>query len=62
MDQKFGSYRATVPCSTTIDPPLIKTLKSLKAKNFTMDGEIAALGQHGRSSLQILQSYGVRKG
>jgi bifunctional non-homologous end joining protein LigD len=42
-------------------PPLLDALKSLKAKNFIIDGEIAALDQNGRSSFQLLQSYGIRK-
>jgi bifunctional non-homologous end joining protein LigD len=42
-------------------PVLVDALKSLKAKNFIIDGEIAALDQHGRSSFQLLQSYGIRK-
>jgi bifunctional non-homologous end joining protein LigD len=33
----------------------------LTAKNLVIDGEIAALDQNGRSSLQLLQSYGMRK-
>src|SRR6516225_1152718 len=43
-------------------PQLVDSLKALKAKKFIIDGEIAALDQHGRSSFQLLQSYGVRKG
>jgi len=43
-------------------PVLIDALKSLKAKSFIIDGEVAALDQHGRSSFQLLQSYGTRKG
>ena len=43
-------------------PQLIDSLKMMKAKDFTIDGEIAALDQHGRSSFQLLQSYGLRKG
>src|SRR6516162_10048020 len=31
------------------------------AKSFVIDGEIAALDQNGRSSFQLLQSYGIRK-
>jgi bifunctional non-homologous end joining protein LigD len=42
-------------------PPLLDALKSLKAKNFIIDGEIAALDQRGKSSFQLLQSYGIRK-
>jgi bifunctional non-homologous end joining protein LigD len=41
-------------------PVLIDALKSLKA-NFVIDGEIAALDQNGRSSFQLLQSYGQLK-
>src|ERR1700739_1494318 len=40
---------------------LIDALKSLKA-DFIIDGEIAALDQNGRSSFQLLQSYGMRNG
>jgi bifunctional non-homologous end joining protein LigD len=43
-------------------PTLIEALRTLKPKNFIIDGEIAALDQHGRSSFQLLQSYGVAKG
>jgi len=43
-------------------PVLIDALKSLKAKSFVIDGEVAALDQHGRSSFQLLQSYAMRKG
>lgn len=42
-------------------PVLVEALKSLKAKNFILDGEIAALDQNGKSSFQLLQSYGIRK-
>src|SRR5271157_1747896 len=42
-------------------PVLIDALKRLKA-DFIIDGEIAALDQNGRSSFQLLQSYGIRKG
>lgn len=38
-------------------PALIDALKSLKA-DFIIDGEITALDQNGRSSFQLLQSYG----
>ena len=31
------------------------------AKSFVIDGEIAALDAEGRSSFQLLQSYGIRK-
>jgi bifunctional non-homologous end joining protein LigD len=43
-------------------PQLVDSLKTLKAKSFIIDGEIAALDEHGRSSFQRLQSYALRKG
>jgi len=43
-------------------PQLVDSLKTLKAKNFIIDGEVAALDQNGRSSFQLLQSYALRKG
>jgi bifunctional non-homologous end joining protein LigD len=42
-------------------PQLIDALKSLTAKQATLDGEIAALDDQGRSSFQLLQSYGKAK-
>src|SRR5215472_14370942 len=42
-------------------PLLLDSLKSLRAKDFVIDGEIAALDSEGRSSFQLLQSYGIRK-
>jgi bifunctional non-homologous end joining protein LigD len=39
---------------------LVDALKSLKG-DFIIDGEITALDQNGRSSFQLLQSYGLRK-
>ena len=42
-------------------PQLVDALKSLTAKEATIDGEIAALDQHGKSSFQLLQSYGKAK-
>ena len=42
-------------------PQLVDALKSLKVKNFIIDGEIAALDAEGRSSFQLLQSYGISK-
>jgi bifunctional non-homologous end joining protein LigD len=42
-------------------PLLIDSLKLLKPKSFTIDGEIAALDEHGRPSFQLLQSYGSHK-
>src|SRR5215471_8399777 len=42
-------------------PQLVDSLKSFRTKNFIIDGEIAALDEHGRSSFQLLQSYGTRK-
>jgi bifunctional non-homologous end joining protein LigD len=40
-------------------PVLVDALKPLKA-NFIIDGEITALDQNGRSSFQLLQSFGLR--
>ena len=40
-------------------PVLLDALKSLKG-DFMIDGEITALDQNGRSSFQLLQSYGTR--
>ena len=42
-------------------PVLIDSLKSLKTKSFTIDGEITALDDNGRSSFQLLQGYGKAK-
>jgi bifunctional non-homologous end joining protein LigD len=42
-------------------PVLIDSLKSLKTKSFTIDGEITALDEKGRSSFQLLQGYGKGK-
>ena len=42
-------------------PILVDSLKSLKTKSFTIDGEITALDQKGRSSFQLLQRYGKAK-
>jgi bifunctional non-homologous end joining protein LigD len=42
-------------------PELIGSLKLLPAKNFIIDGEIAALDQNGKTSFQLLQSYAIRK-
>lgn len=39
-------------------PQLVNTLKSLTAKEATIDGEITALDDRGRSSFQLLQFYG----
>jgi len=36
-------------------PLLIDSLKLLKPKSFIIDGEIAALDEHGRPSFQLLQ-------
>ena len=43
-------------------PRLVDSFKALKAKGFIIDGEIAVLDQQGRSSFQLLQSYGGQKG
>ena len=42
-------------------PVLVDSLKSLKTKSFTIDGEITALNENGRSSFQLLQGYGKAK-
>jgi bifunctional non-homologous end joining protein LigD len=42
-------------------PVLIDSLKLLKTKSFTIDGEITALDENGRSSFQLLQGYGKAK-
>src|SRR5215469_2945403 len=42
-------------------PQLIDALKSLGAKQATIDGEIAAFDNKGKSSFQLLQSYGKAK-
>jgi bifunctional non-homologous end joining protein LigD len=42
-------------------PELIGSLKLLRAKDFSIDGEIAALDQNGKSAFQLLQSYGICK-
>jgi bifunctional non-homologous end joining protein LigD len=42
-------------------PQLIDALKLLTAKNVIIDGEIAALDQNGKTSFQLLQSYGSGK-
>jgi bifunctional non-homologous end joining protein LigD len=43
-------------------PHLVDALKSLPAKKAIIDGEIAALDQHGKPSFQLLQAYGKSKG
>ena len=42
-------------------PVLVDALKSLRAKSFIIDGEITALDAEGRTSFQLLQSYGGNK-
>jgi bifunctional non-homologous end joining protein LigD len=42
-------------------PQLIDAMKSLAAKSVTIDGEITALDDQGKSSFQLLQSYGKAK-
>jgi bifunctional non-homologous end joining protein LigD len=42
-------------------PQLIDSLTLLTARAATIDGEIAALDQNGKSSFQLLQSYGKTK-
>src|SRR5215467_11558810 len=74
-EMKFDGYRALAFKSgkevrlisrnrTNFDndyPPLIDSLKSLAAKQAIFDGEIAALDDEGKSSFQLLQSYGKAK-
>jgi bifunctional non-homologous end joining protein LigD len=73
-EMKFDGYRALalkagrevrLASRNQIDfgddyPLLLDALKSLIAKSFVIDREIAALDQNGRSSFQLLQSYGIR--
>jgi bifunctional non-homologous end joining protein LigD len=42
-------------------PQLVDALKLLPVQNVLIDGEIAALDSQGRSSFQLLQSYGINK-
>jgi bifunctional non-homologous end joining protein LigD len=42
-------------------PQLIDALKLLTARSATIDGKITALDQNGKSSFQLLQSYGKAK-
>ena len=42
-------------------PQLVDALKLLPVQNVLIDGEIAALDSQGRSSFQLLQSYGISK-
>ena len=42
-------------------PQLIDALKPLSVKQAIIDGEIAALDDEGKSSFQLLQSYGKAK-
>jgi bifunctional non-homologous end joining protein LigD len=42
-------------------PRVVDSLKLLPAKDAIIDGEVAALDPQGRSSFQLLQSYGIRK-
>ena len=42
-------------------PRLVDSIKALNAKSFTLEGEIAALDEQGRSSFQLLQSHSIRK-
>jgi bifunctional non-homologous end joining protein LigD len=40
-------------------PQLVDSLRSLTAIKVTIDGEITALDENGKSSFQLLQSYGT---
>src|ERR1700736_2061850 len=42
-------------------PQLVDSLKLLTANKVTIDGEITALDENGKSSFQLLQSYGTGK-
>jgi bifunctional non-homologous end joining protein LigD len=72
---KFDGYRALAfkavkevrlfSCNrTNFDndyPQLLDSLKSLTAKEATIDGEITAVDNGGRMSFQLLQTYGKAK-
>jgi bifunctional non-homologous end joining protein LigD len=42
-------------------PQLVDSLRLLTANKVTIDGEITALDENGKSSFQLLQSYGTGK-
>ena len=42
-------------------PELVDSLRLLTANQVTIDGEITALDENGKSSFQLLQSYGTGK-
>ena len=42
-------------------PQLVDALKLLTAKNVIIDGDVAVLDSEGKSSFQLLQSYGSGK-
>jgi bifunctional non-homologous end joining protein LigD len=42
-------------------PQLVDSLRLLTADEVTIDGEITALDENGKSSFQLLQSYGTGK-
>jgi bifunctional non-homologous end joining protein LigD len=42
-------------------PQLVDSLRSLRANEVIIDGEITALDEKGKSSFQLLQSYGTSK-
>jgi len=42
-------------------PQLVDSLRSLRANEVIIDGEITALDEKGKSSFQLLQSYGISK-
>ena len=70
---KFDGYRALVfkadkdvrlvsrNRKALIYPELVDALKLLSVKNAIIDGEITVLDQNGKSSFQLLQSYGKTK-
>jgi bifunctional non-homologous end joining protein LigD len=57
---KFDGYRALV-FKADKDVRLVSRNQLLSVKNAIIDGEITVLDQNGKSSFQLLQSYGKTK-